>query len=54
MIMEKKLYISPNLEILNLRAMNAMMDEPLFGPSSTPNDPFATTPSGAPERKPAF
>lgn len=47
--MEKKVYISPNSEILNLRAMNAMMDDPLFGPASTPSNPF-----GAPERKPAF
>ena len=48
--MEKKEYISPNSEILNLRAMNAMMDEPLFGPASNPTEPF----TGAPERKPAF
>ena len=48
--MEKKVYISPNSEILNLRAMNAMMDDPLFGPASTPPQPF----TGAPERKPAF
>ena len=47
--MKKKVYISPNSEILNLRAMNAMMDDPLFGPASNPSEPFA-----APERKPAF
>ena len=47
--MKKKVYISPNLEILNLRAMNAMMDDPLFGPASNPAKPF-----GAPERKKAF
>ena len=50
MIMEKKVYISPNSEILNLRAMNAMMDDqPLFGPASNPAHPLT-----APERKKAF
>ena len=40
--MEKKEYISPLSEIMNLRAMQAMMDEtPLFGPASNPKQPFA-------------
>ncbi len=34
--MKKKIYISPISEIMNLRAMQAMMDEPLFGPASVP------------------
>ena len=44
--MKKKVYISPISETMNLRAMQAMMDDPLFGPASTPHDPFS-----APERK---
>ena len=43
--MEKKLYISPISEVMNLHAMNAMMDDPLFGPASNPSQPF-----GAPAR----
>ena len=34
--MEKKVYISPKSEMMDLRAMNAMMDDPMFGPASTP------------------
>ena len=45
-IMEKKQYIIPSMEIMDLRTMHAMMDEPLFGPASTPKNPF----SGAPKR----
>jgi len=45
--MNKKVYISPISETMNLRAMQAMMDDPLFGPASTPHDPF----SSAPKRK---
>lgn len=46
-MMKKKAYISPISEIMNLRAMQAMMDEPLFGPASTPKNPF----TGAPRRQ---
>ena len=45
----KKQYISPKLETMDLRTMNAMMDEPLFGPASNPNQPFSTP---APKRDP--
>lgn len=45
----KKQYISPKLETMDLRTMNAMMDEPLFGPASNPKDPYT-----APERKKVF
>ncbi len=34
--MKKKVYISPISEIMNLRAMHAMMDEPLFNQASLP------------------
>ena len=44
--MKKKVYISPISETMNLRAMQAMMDEPLFGPASNPSEPFT-----APERR---
>lgn len=40
--MKKKVYISPISETMNLRAMQAMMDEtPLFGPASYAKQPFA-------------
>ena len=39
--MEKKIYISPISETMNLHAMQAMMDTPLFGPGSNPSQPFA-------------
>ena len=34
--MEKKVYISPKSEMMDLRAMNAMMDDPMLGPASKP------------------
>jgi len=34
--MKKKVYISPKSEMMDLRAMNAMMDDPLFSKISTP------------------
>jgi len=34
--MEKKIYISPVSESMNLHAMQAMMDSPMFGPASVP------------------
>ena len=46
--MKKKQYISPKSEVMNLRAMHAMMDEtPLFGVASRPNQPFG----GAPRKR---
>ena len=45
--MKKKVYISPISETMNLQAMQAMMDEPLFGPASVPSQPFG----GAPKRR---
>ena len=46
----KKQYISPKLEMMDLRTMNAMMDDtPLFGNASNPAQPFT-----APERKKVF
>ena len=48
--MEKKLYISPISEMMDLRTMNAsMQDQPLFGPASNPSQPFSTP---APKRDP--
>ena len=44
--MEKKIYISPVSESMNLHAMQAMMDSPLLGPASTPKNPFS-----APKKK---
>ena len=44
--MKRKQYIIPLMEIMDLRTMQAMMDDPLFGPASTPKNPF----SGAPKR----
>ena len=41
--MEKKQYISPIFEVMDLRSMNAVMDEPLFGPASVPSDKFNTS-----------
>ena len=46
MAKKKKQYLSPISEIMNLRAMQAMMDSPLFGPASTPKNPFS-----APKKK---
>ena len=34
--MEKKIYISPVSESMNLHTMQAMMDSPMFGPASVP------------------
>ena len=45
--MKKKEYLFPVSEVLDLRAMSAMMDTPLFGPASVPPNPF----NGAPRRK---
>ena len=46
----KKQYISPISEMMDLRTMNAMMDDtPLFGNASNPKDPFT-----APERQKVF
>lgn len=38
--MKKKKYMIPVSEVLDLRAMSAMMDGPLFGPGSVPKNPF--------------
>ena len=38
--MNKKEYMIPVSEVLDLRAMSAMMDGPLFGPASMPKGPF--------------
>ena len=44
----KKQYISPKLEMMDLRTMNAMMDDtPLFGNASNPAQPYSL----APEKK---
>ena len=49
--MEKKLYISPISETMDLRTMNAMMDDtPLFGNASNPAQPYSL----APERQKVF
>ena len=40
--MEKKQYISPALEVVNLRAIHAMMNP--FGDASNPKDPFLIAP----------
>ena len=45
--MKKKEYMIPVSEVLDLRAMSAMMDGPLFGPASVPSNPY----NGAPRRK---
>ena len=60
MEMKKKEYMIPVSEVLDLRAMSAMMDGPLdlramsammdgplFGPASVPSNPY----NGAPRRK---
>jgi len=38
--MEKKKYVCPATEITDLRAIDAMMDNPVLGPASMPNDNF--------------
>lgn len=46
--MKKKEYMIPVSEVLDLRAMSAMMDDsPMIGPASVPSNPF----NGAPRRK---
>lgn len=45
--MKKKEYMFPVSEVLDLRAMSAMMDKPMLGPGSVPSNPF----NGAPRRK---
>jgi len=42
--MKKKQYISPLLEITDLRVKGATMQSPLFGPASMPNDDFNAAP----------
>ena len=37
--MKKKEYMVPVSEVLDLRAMSAMMDSPMFGPGSVPSHP---------------
>lgn len=36
--MKKKMYMTPVSEIMNLRTMNAVMDDPIFGPASMPKN----------------
>ncbi len=47
----KKQYIIPSTEAMDLRAMKATMESPLFGPASMPSDTFKGT---APTPREAF